>query len=599
MTPNQDRRALDSADTRRANALEAEAETLLIHLPGGEATLRAYLEERGAHAERTRGPRVEALRVIARAHREYASVQALLTEADVLYWQVIARHDGWLRIQARRATRAHRPGDAALSDVRMGAYRAALRFDPDRGFAFPSFAKHWVRVALQRASDEIPSGIHVGSAAAARGHRPRVDSLDAPVGDDTATLKIDLLVAPDDDEEAAEIADVQAALERVDTLPEPAREMLVRHYGLGGRMPEALGRIGVDFALSRERIRQIVAQAVRRLRADVAPAVAPEPSTPDRSPTPMPTEHESLPPKLEDVSEPLRTVLVRHFGTESGCPESIDALAREFELDVSATRTRCRWAKATYGLRYVFRLRPPTLGFCQIVTCVGRVFARGLCQLHYSQARDANRLAEIGLPTKASKSKPDLPEAKPDPLTGTEPAHPDLDATEGHPARCPCPACRAAYDPPCKKATEEAPAPFSCCGADEPHAHVQGVFSAGPVFGVKLTTSPGRVGVGSEPVNPADDPPVLLTEAPAAVPFEAQVEYLMLALGIPGDATEILHALAVLHKRDHTLRPRLVAVLRAERMRGEAERMVFQAERMRLEAHRLAAEARRLTEAPQ
>ena len=92
-------------------------------------------------------------------------------------------------------------------------------------------------------------------------------SLDAPVGDGEDAVFGDF-VAGDEPlpEEAVELNLRSEALRRaLAALPEREREVVAMRYGLGGAEPQTLEEIGRRLGLTRERVRQIELESLRRL----------------------------------------------------------------------------------------------------------------------------------------------------------------------------------------------------------------------------------------------------------------------------------------------------------------------------------------------
>lgn len=202
----------------------------------------------------------------------------------------------------------HRRSKLSLQDrvqhATMGCLRAVRGFDPTRGFKFSTYATTWMNESLQRAeqntADTIRLPVHVHEtrrvvwaaqrAAEARGevlsiadlaartNRPeeavrRVLDLPFTVSVDsdperrsTMERAADLGAShPDDDIDAARYGTaLHAAVERL--TPQVAGIVRERFGFNGDAPPETLSVIGQRLNLSRERIRQLEAKGVRRLR---------------------------------------------------------------------------------------------------------------------------------------------------------------------------------------------------------------------------------------------------------------------------------------------------------------------------------------------
>jgi RNA polymerase primary sigma factor len=258
------------------------------------ANLTLYLAEIGRIALLSREQEVDLARR-ARAGDESAKTQ--LTEANLrLVVQI-----------ARRYLNRGLPLPDLIEEGNLGLMRAVEKFEPDRGTRFSTYAVWWIRHAIVRALANqarlIRLPVHVEAllgryakeharlsqvlgraptaqemAAAMRTSVEHVReleeirqppmSLDAPGRDDEARLVdavADTAAAP-----GATIARLlrerSDLLSALDDLPANERAVLRHRFGLDGDPPETLDAIGQRLSLSRERVRQIEASALRKLR---------------------------------------------------------------------------------------------------------------------------------------------------------------------------------------------------------------------------------------------------------------------------------------------------------------------------------------------
>ncbi|MGH3078098.1 MAG: sigma-70 family RNA polymerase sigma factor [Gaiellaceae bacterium] len=289
--------ALDEAQIAVVHA-EADEPEVEVE-PAAEITtdsLQLFLKDIGKVPLLTAAQEVELAKRIERG--EHAAKQAMV-EAN-------------LRLVVSIAKRYRNQGLPFLDLIQegtIGLVRAAEKFDYRKGFKFSTYATWWIRQAVARAIADkgrtIRMPVHVveklnrilraeRKLRAERGREPTIDeiardldmsqeevaqirrsaqtpvSLEKPVGDDDESefghfLADDSTPLPD---ELAETALQREALRSIlGALSERERMVLELRYGLDGQQPRTLDEVGRAFNVTRERIRQIEHQGLKKLRA--------------------------------------------------------------------------------------------------------------------------------------------------------------------------------------------------------------------------------------------------------------------------------------------------------------------------------------------
>jgi RNA polymerase nonessential primary-like sigma factor len=97
----------------------------------------------------------------------------------------------------------------------------------------------------------------------------RVTSVDTPLGPNSDKSILDTIADERMEDPGTELQndDIQSNLSQwIEELPEKQREVLSRRFGLRGYEPSTLEDVGREIGLTRERVRQIQVEALKRLR---------------------------------------------------------------------------------------------------------------------------------------------------------------------------------------------------------------------------------------------------------------------------------------------------------------------------------------------
>jgi RNA polymerase primary sigma factor len=297
-----DSTALHAAETKPVEAVEAEVEAPPVKRPEIDLTVE---------------PSLDSLRLYLRS---IGKVELLTAEQEVTLAKRIERGDMHAKEQMVKANlrlvvsiaKGYLGRGLTFLDLiqegSLGLIRAVEKFDYRRGYKFSTYATWWIRQAVTRAIadkartiripvhmvEKLNNVVHVERQLVQKlGREPTAEeiaselrctprevrdvlrisqlpvSLEKPIGEEDDSALGDFVEdesAESPFESATVIMQREDVWRALNALPERERQVIEMRYGLTGERPYTLEEVGQAFGVTRERIRQIENNTLRKLQ---------------------------------------------------------------------------------------------------------------------------------------------------------------------------------------------------------------------------------------------------------------------------------------------------------------------------------------------
>ena len=254
--------------------------------------------------------------------KEIGAVPMLTSEQEIIITQKAAKGDENARQQlieanlrlvvsvAKKYMKFNNDLLTLIADGNIGLIKAAYKFDPSRQFRFSTYATWWIRQAITKGLNETNRAVrlpaHIGEMiskvektteelAKQLGRRPTDKeiakelnisekklediqqasylplSIDAPLSSETEESNFEDILAAEGDEWDPQTAHRREQLrtllnQAIDDLTERERVVLTLRFDLDGNGIRTLDEVGEKLHVTRERVRQIEGQALKKLR---------------------------------------------------------------------------------------------------------------------------------------------------------------------------------------------------------------------------------------------------------------------------------------------------------------------------------------------